>query len=616
MAETQLIQRIFTDERVERWRGRYALANLSAAVLALASFLLFHGGVFPRGWEPWVALFQALCLVVLISETVGVYVLSRRLREGLRQAPADTVALAVGVAAGILLFFSSHWITGLLSQRGTLDAFTYLTQAGLLAFVAARLMRFLGILTRLVHSPLHVFLGSFAALILVGSGLLMLPGSHANPEEYPITYLDALFTATSATCVTGLVVLDTGAAWSRFGQLVIITLVQMGGLGIMTFAAFFGLAFGRGMGVRGTAAVGEVLHLDLIGRVGRVTAWILGSTIVCELIGVALLYGHWVDPADADKLLPAGEQLYYSVFHSISAFCNAGFGLYPDSMMGYVGHWPVVLSISGLVIAGGIGFVVIMEITTFRWWAHPVARRVGFFRKRFGNSPLPRLSLQSKIILLMTAILLVVGALGFLAMEWNYTLEDLDFDDKLAASFFQSMASRTAGFNSVDTADTSITTQFWTILLMLIGGSPGSVAGGIKTTTFFVMILAVLATFQGRAPEAFKRRIPELLIRKSLVMLVLMISFICTTTLLLTATEAGTVASHKYGFEHILFEAASACCTVGLSAGATSELTPAGRAIIIAAMYVGRIGPLTLVLAIGRREARKYEYPEEGIMIG
>ena len=612
MSDTRLISRIFTDERVEAWRGRYFWVNTITSLLALASFLLYHGEAFPQPWAPWVALFQALCLVVLIGETLGVFIASRKLLEGWKQAPADTLALVTGVIMGIGLFFSSHWISGALTRTETFEAFALLTQAGLGAFVGIRLLRAFSFVTRLAQSPFHVFLGSFAGFILLGTGLLMLPGAHA--PDHPISFLDALFTATSATCVTGLTVVDTGTAWTRFGQLVIITLVQIGGLGIMTFAAFFGLAFGRGMGVRGAAAVGEILNLDLIGRVGRVTVWILGATIGFELLGVYLLYGNWVD--NAGNVLPAGDQLYYSVFHSISAFCNAGFSLHSDSMVRYAGHWPVVLSISLLVVMGGLGFVVIMEVATYRFWAHPVARRVPFLRKRVKNLRLPKLSLQSKIVLVTTLGLLLVGAVGFLALEWNNTMHKLEPNERFAAAIFQSMAARTAGFNSIDTVDTTTTTQFWTILLMLIGGSPGSVAGGIKTTTFFVMILAVVSTVRGRAPEAFKRRIPELLIRKSLVMLVLALMFIFVATLLLTITEADGMGAQKYGFEHILFEAASAVCTVGLSSGVSSELTPTGRLIIIACMYVGRIGPLTLVLAIGRKYARKFEYPEEQVMIG
>jgi trk system potassium uptake protein TrkH len=187
---------------------------------------------------------------------------------------------------------------------------------------------------------------------------------------------------------------------------------------------------------------------------------------------------------------------------------------------------------------GGLGFVVIMEVATYRWWALPKFRRMPFFKRRIKNQPIPRLSLQSKIILTMTASLLSIGALGVLILEWNYTLNDLPLADKFAAAAFQSMAARTAGFNSIDVAASSTASQFWTIMLMIVGGSPGSVAGGIKTTTFFVMMLAVYSTFRGHQPEAFKRRIPDELIRKSLVMLVLVTAFIGAATLALAVTEA------------------------------------------------------------------------------
>ncbi|MBE7491632.1 MAG: hypothetical protein HS108_07755 [Planctomycetes bacterium] len=609
MTETAIIHRLFTDERVEAWRARYFWPNAAVSLLGLASFLLFHGRLFNPSWEPAVAVFQALCLLVLIGETLGVYVLSRRLREGWRRAPADSAALLVGVVMGAGLFAFSHWISGVLSEDTTVTAFAYLTQAGFLAFVGARLLRLLSFVSRLARSPLRVFMGSFAMLILVGTGLLMLPGAHATD----VRFIDAFFTATSATCVTGLTVVDTGTAWTRFGQLVIITLVQVGGLGMMTFAAFFGLSMGSG-GVRDAAAVGEMLNLNTLGRVGRATVWILGSTLVCELVGVGLLYGHWVD--GAGLTLPAEDQLYYSVFHSISAFCNAGFSLHPDSIVRYVGNWPVNLTLSWLVVMGGLGFVVIMELCTFRYWSLPLLRRVPFIRRRVKHERVPHFSLQTKIVLLATGVLLVGGALGFLVLEWNHSMALLTTDEKLAAAFFQSMASRTAGFNSVDTGAGHSSTQFWTILLMLIGGSPGSVAGGIKTTTFVVMILAVVATFRSRPVEIFQRRIPDGLILKALVMLALALTFICFATLALCLTEHAGTGVPRHDFLDVLFEAASAFCTVGLSTGLTPELTDPGRVIIIACMYFGRIGPLTLVLALGARKTQRFQYPEEPVMIG
>lgn len=611
MTDTAIIHRIFTADRIEAWRAKYLWVNAAVAILGLASFLMFHGKLLTAEWEGAVAVFQALCLLALICETVGVYVLARGLREGWRYSPFDSALLVIGVGLGAGLFALSPWIGGFLAEDTALIAFAYLTQAGLLAFVAMRLLRLFSFITRLGRSPLQVFMGSFAALIAIGTLLLLLPGAH--PPGQDVSFLDALFTATSATCVTGLVVVDTGTAWTRFGQLVILTLIQVGGLGMMSFAAFFGMTLGGG-GVRDAAAVGEMMNLNALGRVGRAAAWILGATLACEVIGVALLYGHWVD--DAGVRLAGEDQLYYSIFHSISAFCNAGFSLHADSIVRYAGNWPVSLSLSWLVVLGGLGFLVIMEVCTFRYWSHPWLRRVTFIRRKVKHQRIPHFSLQTKIVLLATALLLLFGTGGYAAMEWDYTLRDLGWSEKLLASLFQSMASRTAGFNSVDIGSMHPSTQFWTVLLMLVGGSPGSVAGGIKTTTFVVMILAVIATFRGRPAEIFQRRIPDPLIHKALVMLVLALAFICTAAVALSITESAGEGLPRHSFLDILFEAASAFCTVGMSTGLTAELTDAGRVIIIACMYFGRIGPLTLVLALGARRRQRFQYPEEPVMIG
>jgi trk system potassium uptake protein TrkH len=612
MADTRLISRIFTDERVAKWRARYFWVNAVTAVLALTCFLLFHGKLFPDSWEPGLISFLALCLAVMIGETAGVYVMSRRISEGWRQASVDTMALIIGVALGVALFIASHWVTGALDAEQTVDAFSYLTQAGLLSFVALRLLQLFSFLTRLVRSPLLVFMGSFAGLILAGAGLLLLPGAHGDGHE--IRPVDAFFTAASAACVTGLSTVDTGTAFSRFGQLVILALIQCGGLGIMTFAAFFGLMFGRGMGVRDTAAVGEMMSLDLIGRVGNTTAWILGITVTCELVGAAFMYGHWVDGAGA--ALPAGEQIFYSIFHSIAAFCNAGFALYPDNMVSYAGDWPVVLSLSGLVIIGGLGFTVVMEVMTYRFWAHPYLRRFPAIRHRVGDQRLPRLSTQTRMVIVATACLLVAGVFGFWALEAGNALEGRGFSEQAAVSVFQGVVPRSGGFNSVDIGATLPSTQFFIMMLMLIGASPGGTGGGIKTTTFVVMVLAVFATIRGRPTEAFKRRIPEALIRKSLVMLFLVFAFTNVAVMALMLTEESGIAAGNHGFQKLVFEVVSAFCTVGMTTGITTELTAPGKLIIITCMYLGRVGPLTLVLAIGRRAAQRFEYPEESVMIG
>jgi len=607
-----LVTRLFTDERVENFRRRYLWVNVGAGLVAAVSFALLHGKVFPASWAPWIAALHALCLVVLIGETLGVYIMARKLREGWRHTALDSLALLVGVFMGVVLAICSPLVSGLLDERSTLLAFGYLTEAGLLAFVSARVLRLFSFLARAVRSPLLAFTGSFVGIILFGSLLLLLPG--ATKPGVEMGPVDALFMATSATCVTGLVVKDIGTEFTLFGQLVILTLIQIGGLGIMTFAAFFSLVFGRGHGVRDAAAVGEMLNVDFVGRVGRMIAWILGVTIVSETLGTIAMYGHWVDASG--QLLPAGSQLYYSAFHSISAFCNAGFSLYGDSMVRYQGDWPVVLSISSLVVIGGIGFMVVVDLATYRFWAHPLARRISFLRRRVKNQRLPRLSLQTKLVLVATAVLLLVGIFGFWALEGGNTLAGRSFSDQLAISLFQGMTPRTAGFNSVDFTKLHPATLYLTILLMVIGASPGSTGGGLKTTTIVVMVLAVIATLRGRSTEAFKRRIPDSLIRKSLVMLFLALAFINAATLGLMLSESGGAAGEAYGFEKITFEVVSAFCTVGLSTGITAELTGLGKLIIVVCMFVGRVGPLTLVLAIGRRGGKPFEYPDETVMIG
>ena len=612
MSETQLITRLFTDERVEKFRRNYVWVNAVAGLLAFASFALFQGEVLPREWEGGIAAFQSVCLVALIGETLGVYVMARNLREGWRHTALDSLALLVGVFMGIVLAVCSPLILGVLNEPSTLAAFSYLTQAGLLAFVSARVLRLFSFLTRAVRSPLAAFTGSFVGIILFGTGLLLLPG--ATEDGVNMRFIDALFMSTSATCVTGLVTNDIGTEFTRFGQLVILTLIQIGGLGIMTFAAFFSLVFGRGHGVRDAAAVGEMLNVDFVGRVGRMIGWILGVTIVSESLGTFALYGHWVDNAGAT--LPAGEQLYYSAFHSISAFCNAGFSLYGDSMVRYQGNWPVVMSISSLVIVGGLGFMVVLDLLTYRIWAHPMARRISLLRRHVKNQQLPRLSLQTKMVLVATAVLLLVGMIGFWGLEAGNSLKDRSIGDSILISVFQGMTPRTAGFNSVDFTALHPATLYFTILLMVIGASPGSTGGGLKTTTIVVMVLAVVATLRGRSTEAFKRRIPDSLIRKSLVMLVLALAFINTATLGLMLSESHGAAGGAFGFEKVTFEVVSAFCTVGLSTGITAELTALGKVIIILCMFVGRVGPLTLVLAIGRRNARRFEYPDETVMIG
>ncbi len=612
LRQTIQLTNLFASERVEAFRARYRFVNIFSSLSGFTLFLLYHGEVIQHEHKNFVYAAQALCLILLLGEPAGIYMASRNLRRGFSFTGVDSVAAALGGGVLLILALLSPWVLGVMSVQQASDSLVLGIQGGVVFFSLLRFLRGFHVLSRLANNPLQIFMASFVGLILLGAGLLMLPGATVAEGSPP--FIDALFMSTSATCVTGLATMDLGTQFKPFGQVVILALIQFGGLGIMSFAAFFSVMFGSGGGIRDSAALGEMMSVNFAGRVGRTGAWIVGSTLIFETLGTVLLYGHWKGP---EGYLPADQQLYHSVFHSVSAFCNAGFGLHGDSLVRYAGDWPLVLSVGSLIVLGGIGFPVIVDICTYRFWATPFIRRMPLLRKRVAKQAMPRLNLQTKIAVLTSAFLIALGTVAFWAMEYDHSLKGMSLSTQAAASLFHSISPRTAGFNTVDLVQCQPATNFFTILLMLIGGSPGSTAGGIKTTTFVVLLLAVVAMLRARSPEIFKRRIAEDVTLKSLVMLVLALAFISTATFALLLSEADSVlATSSHGSLDLLFEAVSAFCTVGLSIGTTPKLTPVGKLIIIGCMFVGRIGPLTLVLAIGRRTTQRFAYPTESVMIG
>lgn len=610
--QTIQLTNLFATERVEAFRRRYRFVNVFASLAGFSLFLLYHGEVIAHEHKTFVYAAQALCLGLLLGEPAGIYLASRNVRLGFGFTAVDSCAALLGFALLLVLGALSPWVGGVINDQQASDGLVLGIQGGVVFFAAQRFLRGFHVLSRLASNPLQVFMASFVGLILLGALLLMLPGATIAEGSPP--FVDALFMATSAACVTGLSTMDIGTQLKPFGQLVILALIQFGGLGIMSFAAFFSVMFGQGGGIKDSAALGEMMSVNLAGRVGRTGAWIVGSTLAFEALGAALLFGHWKGP---QGYLPADQQLYYSVFHSISAFCNAGFGLHQDSLVQYVGDWPLVLSVGSLIVVGGIGFPVLVDLFTFKFWALPSVRRLPLLKKFVAKQPLPRLSIQSKIVLITSALLIAGGTAAFWAMEHDQSLKGMPLARQAAASLFQAVTPRTAGFNTIDFTHCQPATNFLMILLMLIGGSPGSTAGGMKTTTFVVLMLAVVAMLRARSPEVFRRRISEDITIKSLVMLVLALAFISAATFALLLTERDTVVvTSQHGALDLLFETVSAFCTVGLSLGVTAKLTTLGKLIIIGCMFVGRIGPLTLVLAIGRRKTQRFAYPLEGVMIG
>ncbi len=612
LRQTIQLTNLFASERVEAFRARYRPANIFASVAGFSLFLLYHGEVLPHEQKTYVYAAQALCLALLLGEPAGIYLVSRNFKLAFSFTALDSIAAILGFGLLLMLALLSPWVLQVINVQQSLDALVLGIQGGVVFYSLQRFLRGFHVVSRLANNPLQIFMASFVGLILLGAGLLMLPG--ATVAEGSPDFVDALFMSTSATCVTGLSTMDLGTQFKPFGQLVILALIQFGGLGIMSFAAFFSVMFGSGGGIKDSAALGEMMSVNLAGRVGRTGAWIVGSTLAFEIAGTALLFGHWKGP---DGYLPADQQLYYSAFHSVSAFCNAGFGLHQDSLVRYAGDWPLVLSVGSLIVLGGIGFPVIVDVCSFRFWATPGIRQLPLFRRYVSKQAMPRLNLQTKMVLLTSALLLVLGTVAFWAMEREHSLAGMSLSTQFAASLFHSISPRTAGFNTVDLTQCQPATSFFTIMFMLIGGSPGSTAGGIKTTTFVVLLLAVLAMLRARSPELFRRRIADEVTLKSLVMLVLALAFISMAAFGLLLTEHDTVmAGSSHGALDLLFEAVSAFCTVGLSLGATSKLTAAGKLIIIGCMFLGRIGPLTLVLAIGRRKSQRFAYPTESVMIG
>jgi trk system potassium uptake protein TrkH len=436
---------------------------------------------------------------------------------------------------------------------------------------------------------------SFLAVIIVGTLLLMLPISSADGTPQP--FVTALFTATTATCVTGLVVVPTVAAWSTFGQVVILLLIQIGGLGLITILAGLSLFLHRKMKLSDSLLLQDAFNLTSLSGLGSFVKKVLLGTLIAEGIG-ALLYMTVFVPAYHWK------GVWISVFASVSAFCNAGMDvLASNSLCDYVDHPMINAVTSTLIIVGGLGFIV--------WWD---LLRVVRERKTHKGHPLKRLTLHSKIVLSSTLTLLVVGAILFFTFEYNNpaTIGELSLFGKIQAAFFQSVTTRTAGFASVPQENLTNASAFLSLILMFIGGSPVGTAGGIKTVTFTVLLATALAAVRNRRDVSlFGRTVPKEMIRKAVGVCCMSFAILFLSTLLLSVvTDASAL--------DILYETASATATVGLSRNLTATLTAAGKFIIIVTMYLGRVGPISLAVALNfKKESRNIiKDPEESISVG
>ena len=434
----------------------------------------------------------------------------------------------------------------------------------------------------------------FLAVILVGALLLMMPFSTIDGTwSDPIT---ALFTSTSSVCVTGLSVVDVGKYYSFWGQLCLVLLVQIGGLGYMTATTFLLLLLGRRFGLKDKVALQQSLDKSGLAGVVQLVQSILATTLLFELTGVFLLMTVFV-PQYGFK-----QGVWSAIFHSVNSFNNAGFSIYSDNLIGYITSPMVNFTVSGLIIFGGIGYQVIMEM--YLW-----------LRDRFNKSPICTVfSLNFKVVTTTTAVLLILGTLAFLVLEYDNpdTFGSLTFPQKLMAAWFQSVTPRTAGFNTISIGQMTEASLFLTIALMFIGASPGSTGGGIKTTTFRLLFCCTTAVIEGQEDvECYQRQIPPPMILKtiSVVFGSLLVAFTSAILIELTNPQVEFIAA--------LYEAVSAFGTVGLSTGITPTLSAIGKLILIATMYIGRVGILLLVsAAFGDPKPRSFKYAEESLLVG
>jgi len=549
-------------------KGAYFLAFANFLVLFFEPVIDYYVN-FP--WVVWIlASLNIVLLCLMIISRLGFL---KKLKTA-RILLFDMIILLLGI---LLMLVEVRLVIFILLIRQTY----YFIEYVLFRAFEGKLVKFL-----ISNPPVTVML-SFIAVIAIGTILLMLPASSATKQVTP--FANAMFTATSATCVTGLAVYDTGAHFSRMGQLIILLLIQIGGLGIMTISTAFALMLGQ----RITLKLENVMH-KVVGGVSKINLIkllksIFIVTLMIEFVGAVVLYG-----AFSPNLKPI-DAVWYATFHSVSAFCNAGFSLYSDNLVGFSDSININVIIPLLIIAGGIGFAVVIDL----------------YQYFFGRERFRRLMLHTKIVLMTTAFLLAVGFVSFFISEYDGTMKGFSFSHRIMSSWFQSVTTRTAGFNTISMSGLSPASVLIAIVLMFIGASPGSTGGGIKTSTFAILVLSVTSMLKGKKDlSIFNRKIPVFSIREVTSLIALSVSIVLMVAFVMLLVESHSI-------DKVVFETVSAYGTVGLSMGITAELSLIGKLLITMLMYIGRIGPLTLIYAIAiRRESVQVSFAEEKVVIG
>jgi potassium uptake TrkH family protein len=564
------------------------------SLIAIMSLIAQYGFYLSVSIERWLQRLNLVIILFFVLQFLLKALILKNRKEYIRSHWLEAI-LATLITGRLTYLIYAHGLSMLKDYFLNINMVT-ITQ---LTIVGAQIAIILSIISSslrlnqkiasLKFHPAQTLLLSFLVVILIGAMLLMLPKS--TVPGCATTWMSALFTSTSATCVTGLIVVDTGTHFTLLGQIIILALIQIGGLGIMTLSSFLAVFFGRGIAIKERVLLQDMLSLEGIGMISKVLRIIVLTTFGIEALGASILFFAWNRP---EWLFT--DRLYHSIFHAISAFCNAGFSLNHYSLMDYYSNSTVLITIASLIIFGGLGFVVMIELTG------------GGIMNLFDRRALRRWSVQTKLVLI-TSLLLIVTAAAFI-----YFYEPLPGTkwQRIVNAFFTAVTPRTAGYNSIDFGLLSAPSALLIIMLMFIGGSPGSTAGGIKTTTLGVLSAGLYSFITGKNRiTLFHRNIPFIVLNRSLVVFSFALFLVVFSTFLLSITEKAPILD-------LFFEEVSAFGTVGLSRGITFTLTEWGKLILIISMYIGRVGPLTMALAITTpTEHLRFEYPsEKNIMVG
>lgn len=581
----------------------------SISLLVLGSLVAQHGFPIQRvvaEWLNWLDVLLAGCFAVDLLLA---------LRRGREWRHAFQLRRFEFYLLGLFLFLIALALNSPPQAIARLLHFFHLPSTGALAFNLVKLYLLLSICVQTLRGIQRLFdrgvraelilAGSFATLIMIGTFLLLLPNAAARPEA-SVSGLDAFFMATSAVCVTGLAVLDVGSDLSTFGQLIVLALIQVGGLGIITFVAFLSIFSTRALPVPQMVAFSQLVNAPALSDLKRQLAGILLATAVIEGLGVVLLYQFFT--GEENPL----ARIKWSVFHSVSAFCNAGFALQPDSLTAWRGNAGLMVTFMALMVLGGLGFLVIPELLTYRFTRSRLFRRMRFFRRLHAGRAPAQLSVQARLSLRVTWLLLAAGFLGFWALEFNHLLQNRPWTESFLVSAFQSATARTTGFNTVPIDQLRDATLVFLMMLMVIGASPVSMGGGIKTVSFGILLLALRALVARRERvEAFGRTIPVKTLFAALSVFVLYVITASVGIFLLALFDP------EMKLQDQAFEVISALSTVGLSTGITAELSTASKLALCLLMFIGRVGPISLVLSVFHpRRTLAYEFPEEEVVVG